>query len=290
MARLDGVADPARDLSLMARTQYSDAELLEARLRDAIEKCRKGSVALLPFLTPGEHIRAERLLRGFGVYGQAWFFGGYSGAERVCLYLLPEYLTEMLSAAPSECPTEEMRELLCEELSESVTAICIHGSGFRKLTHRDFLGAVLGLGIQRDAVGDLAVQDDHTAVLFCSRTIAELLRSDLVKVGSDTVKCAEYTVGEDFTDGRRYAPVSDTVASERLDCVVAALCNLSRDAAQGAIRAGLVEVDYETVERNDLLLSPPTTLSVRGHGKFILRTFDGETRKGRLRLRADRLI
>ncbi len=274
----------------MAYGQHSEAELLEARLCDAIEKCRKGVVAQLSFLTPGERIRAERLLRSFGVYGQAWFFGGYPGAERVCLFLLPEYLTEMLSAPPAECSHAELEALLCEELEAAVVAVRINGSGFRKLTHRDFLGAVLGLGIQRDALGDLAVQDDATAVLFCSRTISNLLKTDLIKVGSDTVKCTDYAPDESFTDGRHYTRINDTVASERLDCVVAALCNLSRDAAQRAIRAGLVEVDYEVAEKNDLLLAPPTTVSVRGHGKFILRAFAGETRKGRLRLQADKLI
>ena len=274
----------------MTYGQHSRADLLEARILDAIEKSRKGTVALISFLTPGERLRAERLLEHLGAYEQAWFFGGYPGAERVCLFLLPEYLSDMLSAPASECDTLELRELLAEELAEAVVAVCIKGSGFRKLTHRDYLGAVLGLGIQRDAVGDLAVQDESRAVLFCSRTIADFLKSDLTKVGSDTVKCADYVPDDRFTDGRHYAPISDTVASTRLDCVVAALCNLSRDAAQCAIRTGLVEVNYEIAEKADLSLSAPAAISVRGYGKFILRSFAGETRKGRLRLRADKLI
>ncbi|MBE6588694.1 MAG: hypothetical protein E7643_00820 [Ruminococcaceae bacterium] len=274
----------------MAYKQSTENELLEARLADAIEKSRKGHIAHLPFLTPGEHRRAERFLKSAGAYGQAWFWGGYPDAERVCLFLLPEYLSDMLSAAPADCPLEELAAFLEESLRECVCAVRIKGSGFRTLSHRDFLGAVLGLGISRDAVGDLAVQDSFTAVLFCSRTLADFFVTDLVKVGADTVKCTLYVPDEHFTDGRRYAPISDTVASARLDCAVAALCNLSRDAAQGLIRTGMVEVEYETAERTDLVLFPPVTITVRGHGKFILRSFDGETHKGRLRLRADKLI
>ena len=60
--------------------------------------------------------------------------------------------------------------------------------------------------------------------------------------------------------------------------------------AQSAVRTGLVEVDFEVEERTDLILVPPATVSVRGYGRFILRSFDGQTRKGRLRLRADRLV
>ena len=113
---------------------------------------------------------------------------------------------------------------------------------------------------------------------------------ELTKVGSDTVRCRECVIDETFTDGKKYRPISDTVASPRLDCVVAALCNLSREAAQSAVRSGLVEVDFEPEERVDTILEPPITVSVRGHGRFILRSFDGETKKGRLRLRADQLV
>ena len=95
---------------------------------------------------------------------------------------------------------------------------------------------------------------------------------------------------EEFTDGRNYRPIRDTVASPRLDAVVASLTNLSREQAQNTVRSGLVEVDYEPVERTDLLLTPPAVISVRGHGRFVLRGFDGQNRKGRLRLLADKLI
>lgn len=274
----------------MVRGSNSEQELLEARLMDAIEKSEKGMIAYIPFLTPGERRRAEGILRHAGVYEQACFFGGYAEAERVCLFLAPSYLTELLSLPISECPREELDALFGETVSDAVCAVRIKGSGFRTLTHRDYLGAVLGLGIERDALGDLAVQEDGSAVLFCSRTLADFLRETLCKVGSDTVRCTDYVPDGTFTDGRHYQPISDTVASARLDCVVAALCNLSREAAQSAIRAGTVEVDYESVERTDFSLTAPATIAVRGYGKFILRAFDGETRKGRLRLRADRLI
>lgn len=265
-------------------------DLFEARILDAVEKYEKGSVASLPFLTPGERRRAEHVLRAAGVFGQAWVFGGYPDAERASLFLLPEYLTDCLSAPLGACDTEEIRALLGEELERSVCSVKIKGSGFRTLSHRDFLGSILGLGIERDAIGDLAVQDAHSAVVFCSQKLAQFLLESLERVGNDAVRVSPYVPDESFTDGKRYQPVSDTVSSARLDCVVAALCNLSREAAQTAVRTGLVEVDFETAERTDLILSPPATVSVRGHGRFILRSFDGETRKGRLRLRADKLI
>lgn len=270
--------------------ESAQKDLLSARLEDAVRRCGSGCVAVLPFLTPRDRHRAERELILGGMREQYWFWGGYESAERACLFLLPEYLSACLSAIPTECPTDEMLSLLGEEVTEAVTSVRITGSGFRNLTHRDYLGSVLGLGLERDALGDIAVQNEHEAVLFCPQKLVPFLQGELTKVASDTVKCRPYTPDAQFTDGRHYRPISDTVASARLDCVVAALCNLSREAAQTAIRTGSVELDFEVQERVDVTPEPPATVSVRGYGRFILRSFDGETRKGRLRLRADRLI
>ena len=264
-------------------------DLFEARLEDAIRKCNAGSVAHLPFLTMRQRRRAERLLDARGMRENVWFWGGHPTAERACLFLLPDYLVAIL---PEDADEREaaLPDYLADELQEAVVALSMQGSGFRNLSHRDYLGAVLGLGIERDALGDIAVQDEHSAILFCPRTLAGFLSGELTKVGSDTVRCRECQIDESFTDGKKYRPISDTVASARLDCVVAALCNLSREAAQSAVRSGLVEVDFEPEERVDTVLEPPITVSVRGHGRFILRSFDGETKKGRLRLKADQLV
>ncbi len=267
----------------------STRDLFEARLEDAIRKSASGSVAHIPFLTMRQRRRAERMLDARGMKGAYWFWGGHKTAERTCLFLLPEYLVAILPDDELERYTV-LGEYLADEMADAVMSISIKGSGFRKLTHRDYLGAVLGLGIERDAIGDVAVQDEHRAILFCPRTIGAFLMTELTKVGSDTVRCAECIIDETFTDGKKYRPISDTVASPRLDCVVAALCNLSREAAQSAVRSGLVEVDFEPEERVDTILEPPITVSVRGYGRFILRSFDGETKKGRLRLRADQLV
>ncbi len=264
-------------------------DLFEARLEDAIRKSNSGSVAHIPFLTMPERRRAERILNAHGMRGAYWFWGGHPTAERSCLFLLPEYLVAILPEDAAERDAT-LKEYLSEEIAGAVMALSIKGSGFRNLSHRDYLGAILGLGIERDAIGDVAVQDEHRAILFCPRTIGAFLIGELTKVGSDTVRCQECIIDETFTDGKKYRPISDTVASPRLDCVVAALCNLSREAAQSAVRSGLVEVDFEPEERVDTVLEPPITVSVRGHGRFVLRSFDGETKKGRLRLRADQLV
>ena len=94
----------------------------------------------------------------------------------------------------------------------------------------------------------------------------------------------------DFDGGRRFESVTDTVASPRADAVVAALLNLSRERAQALFTEGCVEVDYEPLTRYDKELTADTVLTVRGFGKFILRSLSDRTKKGRYRLVADRYV
>lgn len=264
----------------------SGAGLLEARLGDYLARAGRGSVAVSRFLTPGEQKQAARWLEAHGAGLPARFWGGYPGAERRCLFLLPEFYADCGLLPPEDADPGE----LLPDPADAPAALRVTGSGFCTLTHRDYLGALLGLGLERDVLGDIAVQSPQAAVVFCTGTAAGFLLSSLRKVGADSVGCALCTPGADFTDGRRYSPLSATVASARLDCVVAALTHLSREEAQRAVRTGLVELDFEPEERPDRLLSPPLTLSVRGCGRYVLRAFEGETRRGRLRLRADRLV
>lgn len=272
----------------MTARNREDAAHLEARIEDHLARAARGEISVSRFLTPGERRQAERLLSARGVRDRALFWGGYAGAERECLFLLPEFYLDMPDWIPTD-GSDPARSLPDGE-GEAVISLRITGSGFRTLSHRDYLGSLLGLGVERDSFGDVALQNDYEAVVFCTKDISRFLTENLCKVSSDTVKCRPYCLDSSFTDGRKYRPISDTVASPRLDCVVAALTNLSRDATQTAVRSGLVEVDFECEERTDRILTPPVTLSVRGHGRFILRAFDGETRKGRLRLRADQLV
>ncbi len=262
----------------------------EARLTDALACTERGEVAVLPFLTPRERSITKRLLEQWGLRESAWFWGGYPNAERVCLFLLPWHLTAGLGCLPEESDFECMSALLGRELSESVSAVRISGSGYRSLSHRDFLGSVLGLGIERDSLGDLAVQNAREAVLFCSSVMANFLVEHLEKVSNDKVRCQPYMVDASFTDGRVEQPLRETIASPRLDCIVAALTGLSRENAQAAIKNGFVEVEYEVEERVDRCPPVPCTLTVRGFGKYFLRAFDGETKRGRLRLVAAKWV
>ena len=275
--------------------QSEDIRLLTARLDDLCRRGERGESAFSPFLTPREAKYAALHLSARLRAGTALLWGGFAGAERVRVMILPDY-TEGLTApdALSADPVAALREAGLDDpadaLTEAVCAVCIKGSGFRELSHRDYLGSVLGLGLERDAVGDILVPDPHSAYLITSALTADFLLTGLTKVATDTVKTALLPEGTVLTSVRQLQPITDTVASERLDCVVAALCNLSREKAQMAVKSGLCELDYEPCEACDTAVEAPATVTVRGYGKFVVHAFDGVTRKGRIRLLAGKYV
>ena len=254
-------------------------DALAARLDDLIYSSEKGELAISCFLTPKDVRFAERYLRSKGV--SFLLFGGYADAERQRVYILPDYMAEVTEA------------LTLEEYgySAEIDAVELFAGGFRKLSHRDYLGSVLGLGLERSVIGDIAVWEDGArAVVFCDAAMSGFICDNLCKVASDKVRGERSDVRGVSLPPRRTAPVTDTVASPRCDCVVAALCSLSRERARETVVAGLVEVNYECEERPDKILAAPCVVSVRGKGKFRVLSLEDKTKKGRYRLIAEKYL
>ena len=259
-----------------------------ARVEELCHRAVRGEVVFTRFLTPRQARHIRRHLEQTGEVGRARFFGGYTEAERVCLFLFPDYVRELVPGDAWETASvPELLELAGEE--NPLCALDIRGSGYRTLTHRDYLGSLLALGIDREILGDILV-GEYRAKVICLRHMIEFLRTDLSKIANDVVKVSAAPLPVEGELLRRFAPISDTVASARLDCVVAALANLSREVAQTTIRQGAVELDYEPEERVDVQITPPCVISVRGVGKFCVRSLGDPTRKGRWRLKADRYL
>lgn len=253
---------------------------LFARLEDMASKADRGELAISPFLTPREIHYAHKQLSKMGRRYE--FFGGYEDAERKRLYLLPDYMED----------AELLQAIEDFGFSSEITAIEIVGSGYRELTHRDFLGSLLGLGLERAVIGDIVVFDDAKtkAVAFCDSRIAGFILQTLEKVANDKVKVKKLDISSLQLPARRFMPVSDTVASPRLDSIVASLCSLSRSKASEIVLGGVVELDFEVEDRPDRAVEDGAVISVRGYGKFRIHSVGELTRKGRYRLIADKYV
>lgn len=152
-----------------------------------------------------------------------------------------------------------------------------------KLTHRDFLGALMNLGIERSTIGDIFLQEKE-AVIFCQDSIAPYIIENLQQVKHTNVRC-RYTEATDKLQESKPQEMSLTVASNRIDGVVAKIYNLSRSQSLALFQGGRIFVNGIQMENNSYALKPEDTVTVRGFGKFIFYEMTGETKKGRERVR-----
>ena len=253
---------------------------LYARLDDLCARAERGEPVESDFLSPREVHYAEMYLKRSGACYLA--FGGYADAERKKLFVLPDYMESV----------NDLSELEEYGFEPSLCAVRIRASGYRKLSHRDYLGSILGLGVERSVVGDILVCGENGAEAFviCSSAMAQFFTSELDKVANDKVKVTRISISDAVIPERCFAPINDTVASPRLDCIVGALCSLSREKAREVVVSGFVEADYECEERPDRILSAPCLVSVRGFGKYRVISVNDMTKKGRYRLVAEKFL
>lgn len=153
------------------------------------------------------------------------------------------------------------------------------------LTHRDFLGAVMSLGIERDVVGDLFVdaEKERGALLFCHEAIAGYIMENLHQVRHTNIICRreekELTV-----QNAEPERVSLTAASVRADGVIAKLYHLSRSDSQELFRTGRIFINGISTENEGRQLKEGDFVTVRGFGKFIFYGKSGMSKKGKERL------
>ena len=150
------------------------------------------------------------------------------------------------------------------------------------LTHRDFLGALMGLGVRREVMGDILIAD-NVGYLFCLESIAPYITDTLSEVKRTTVRCS---LSEPPAALLEPPPITSVVIpSERLDAMISAVYLLSRNAGKELIQQGRVFINSRLVQNASDSLSPGALISVRGKGRFIYEGIERETKKGRLRVR-----
>jgi len=156
-----------------------------------------------------------------------------------------------------------------------------------ELTHRDFLGSLMGLGIRREVLGDIFISDG-CGYLFCMDTIAPYIADNLVQVRRTVVSCK--ITEEAPVPEVKLEPARVNVASERLDAILSAVWRMSRSDSARLIKAQRVFVSSRLCESCSYQLKPDESVSARGYGKFIYRGMEKETKKGRLFVAINRLV
>ncbi len=271
-----------------------EEQLLCARAAELAEEAEYATTAT-PFLTPRERLLVHDALIRCGRADGVFYWGGCRGCERTMAVFPAQWrMTEnpppvkggfegAMDAAREAFFVQMLKDApdLAEELP--LTALQITGSGFASLNHRDFMGAILALGIERSVLGEIAVTEEG-ALVFTTPEMAVYLTENLHKIGRDAVKITAVLPDPETEIPRKYETLSITAATPRIDGVVKALTNLSREDAAALVRSGMVERNYNPVLDVDRQIQPGDVLTIRGYGKYRIDRTDEETKRGRRRI------
>jgi len=218
------------------------------------------------FLTLSEIETAKTVLNGANYR----FYGGCPDTERQMLCIAPEGVTVEEVLFPIVCVRVAPKNMKFAE----------------ELSHRDILGSVLGLGLERDVIGDIFLKEKEAYVL-CAERIASFLTEQLTQVRHTNVVCS-VSEGEEEDFAREFRMVSRTVSAVRIDSVAAAAFGVSRSSAATAISGGKVFINGREVTSPSTPVKEQDVISFRGEGKARLKEIGGLTKKGRISLTLER--
>ncbi|MBR4703840.1 MAG: RNA-binding protein [Oscillospiraceae bacterium] len=247
-----------------------DDELL-ARVLDKIDiRERSGRMQHSRFLSERDRLCIEPVLRELGT--TAVFWGGCPEAERTVFILPADWQTEEQVRTGEDSP---------------VCVLRAHWRGAEGLGHRDFLGALMALGIERDLIGDIIPREGSCDIVLL-REIAPYVLQNLSSAGRTALTLEEIPEAE--AREAEFRLIRDTVASLRLDAIVGSGFSLSREKASAAIRAGRVTLNGMECLKPDKPVEAGSKISLRGLGKIRLAEAGGLSRKGRTQVLIHRFV
>ncbi len=236
---------------------------LDKRLNElALRAQHTGRVCATRFLEPSTLAAVNAAASRAGVKVALW--GGYEGAERC--------VAAFYAGDPPEAGDWPVVALRLQ-----------WNAKFANPGHRDLLGAMMGLGIEREMTGDIAMgtyRDAPCAYLFALEEVADYIAANLDSAGRASLKVSVATETPQLIPPEGES-LRLTVQQQRLDAVLAAACRLSRSEAQRLIAAGLVKLNHVPQLRPDARLSEGDLISARGYGRVKVTAFQGESRRGR---------
>ena len=261
---------------LLDRFSHSGEErVLLARALDKLELAQgRGVPAQTPFLSPGEQAALSDLLSAWG-HPRHLFWGGYPDAERRVCAFLPDWQEEDDLLSDPEGPLAALEARLPPEAG---------------LGHRDVLGSLMGLGITREKLGDILLPGPGVCQVVALREALPILLSQWEGAGRWKVRLEAIPLDRLTPKPAQVKTIRDTVATPRLDAVLAAGFSLSRSKAAGYISAGKVAVNHRECLKSDKLVEEGDVLTCRGLGKCVVKEVPGQSKKGRTMLVLERYI
>jgi RNA-binding protein YlmH len=219
-------------------------------LDQAESAIRTHKIKITSFLTPGEWGYADSLLSH--CVDLRWKLeGGYHEAERRRVIMMPDYRSP-------------------EDLAPPVAFLRVtHKANMKTLTHRDYLGAIISMGIEREMIGDILV-DHHSACIVVVPELKDYLIWHLDAVGSVSVTVEDIDEIPELELREEFEVTKGTVSSLRLDAVLSVALRISRQKAQALIKSQKVSLNWKPVQKHTVALHEHDTISIQGFGRLKL--------------------
>ena len=254
--------------------ERDEDKILIAQTEDKIRTCSEQYVMThTAFLDMRQATLAEKA--AFSAGARRLLFGGYPDAERRVMIFLPDYMSKDDALDPDNCPLSLLKVSVPK--------------GSKPLTHRDYLGSLMNLGIKREVLGDIIVRSGGADIVIL-KEMEDYLMSSWARAGRNNLSVSAAALTELDLGELRTEEIRDTVASLRLDAVISSVFRLSRGKAQEAVRQGLIYVNGIQCLKPDAEVEAGDKLVLRGKGKAVLREAGGLSRKGRIGIRAERYL
>lgn len=263
-------------------------ELLIAQIEDKIRQADDwGMLTSGDFLDIHERKVVADYTRSRKLPAKTVFYGGYPDAERC----MPVFL-------PAHIDWDGSDEWIPEEICELLRIVRVKApKGGRVLTHRDYLGSLLALGLDRNVTGDILVRGKKDvsgkdapgpgADIIVEAEIADFIGCNYDKAGRTKLEVSVHPIAELCAGETDIVKKHDTVASLRLDSLAASAFALSRAKAAEAVRRGIVSVNSMEAVKPDMEIEEGDKIVLRGKGKAVLTEVGGVSRKDRIRITFD---
>lgn len=236
-----------------------DQHIVMRKIIDKAEYVLKNhEIACTDFLDPYQRELAYSILNRIDV--SYCSEGGLEDSERKSILIFPEYMTK-------------------EAIENPIRAIKINGNfKFNDLSHRDYLGAIMGLGIKREKVGDILIKESFTTVVTQAE-ILEFFMYNLKSIGKESVNLEEIDLSEIEKVEEEFIDKNLTISSLRLDSLISSICNISRSKSAILIGQDKVKVNWKPINNISYEIKEGDVLSIRKFGRIKLVECMGKSKK-----------
>lgn len=238
----------------------------------AIRGQRKNELTYSDFIDPYQKKLIERVFSGIKELNYI-FFGGIVGAERTVVVFCPDYIS------PDDFLDNQdvLKVLSVEYISKSC------------LSHRDFLGALVSLGIKREKIGDILVEEGLCKILVFNE-IAEYIKYNLKRIGNTNVKVEIEDLSNLDAPDKNLKEINATVASLRIDCIASLGYGISRSKVVELIKGQKLNLNWQPTSDVAKQVKEGDVISIRGKGRISVEKINGLTKKGRTGVKLNKYI